>query len=471
MRHGILQRRLGHRTSTHAPAPTSPAAAASHGHSSRRRALPAAGLLGLLGAEFGIVLLAAGKASLLAPPKRVALTAWRAGPLHGLLADLPYDRTALKVAFLVLVLAMGACYLLVLRRVRTLPSRWVLGAIVVAHLIVLVGPPLILTDVFNYLDYARVGVVHHLNPYLHPPHAARHDSIYRYTSWHFQSTPYGPLFTLATYPLARLNISLGLWILKVSTALASLGCVALVAACARRLGRPALLCAAAVGLNPLLVVYGVGGVHNDFYMMVLVLAGLYWLLAERHALGGAALVASAAVKLASAPLVPFLLIRAERRVRALVGALIAAIAVVVVAIAAFGARAPGVSDQANTVTRFSLPDDIASIFGVPVSTRCAGHFYPCVNGTISFLATASLALAIGFLLWRAWRGADPIACAGWAAVALLVTLTSVMPWYLLWVLPLAVLSRSRPLQITAGVLGVLLVLASQPTAHLLVYGA
>jgi hypothetical protein len=46
-----------------------------------------------------------------------------------------------------------------------------------------------------------------------------------------------------------------------------------------------------------------------------------------------------------------------------------------------------------------------------------------------------------------------------------------MPWYLLWVLPFAVLSRSRPLQITAGVLGILLLVASQPTAHLLVYGA
>ncbi len=469
MQHAILKRRPGDRTSV--ATPTSPPPPAAETSPLRSSALAVTSLIGLLIAEFGIVLLAAGKASLLAPPKRIPLTAWRAGPLHGLLAGLPLDRTDLKIAFLGLILAMGACYLLALRSIRTFPPRWVVFAVVTAHLIVLVGPQLILNDVFNYIDYARLGVVHHLNPYLHAPHAARHDSVYRYTSWHFQATPYGPLFTLATYPLAWLNISLALWILKVTTAIASLGCVALVAACARRLGRPPVLCAAAIGLNPLIIVYGLGGVHNDFFMMVLVLAGLYWLLGRRYALGGAALVASAAVKLASAPLVPFLLIGAERRVRALAGGLIAAAGLVVGAIAAFGTSAPGVTDQANTVTRFSLPDDIASILGVPVTTPCAGHFYPCVNGTISLLATVSLVLAVGFLLWRAWRGADPIACAGWAAVALVLTLTSVMPWYLLWVLPLAILSRSRLLQITAGVLGVLLLLASQPAAHLLVYGA
>ncbi len=469
MHYGILQRRSGDRTLPSTP--RSSAAPASEGPAWRRAARAGISLLGLLTAELSIILLAAGKASLLAPPRRIPFTAWRAGPFHGLLAGLPYDRTALKIVFLGLILAMGACYLLVLHGVRTLPSRWVLCGIVVAHLIVLLGPPLILSDVFNYIDYARLGVVHHLNPYLHPPHAARRDSIYRYTSWHFQATPYGPLFTLATYPLARLNISLSLWILKVTTVAASLGCVGLVAGCARRLGRPALSCAAAIGLNPLLLIYGVGGVHNDFFMMVLALAGLYWLLGRRHALGGAALVASAAVKLASAPLIPFLLIRAERRTRALVGALITAVGLVVGAIAAFGTSAPGVTDQASAVTRFSLPEDIASILGVRVTTHCAGHFYPCLNPTISLLTTASLVVAIVFLLWRAWRGADPIACAGWAAVALVLTLTSVMPWYLLWVLPLAVLSRSRPLQITAGVLGVLLLLASQPAAHLLVYGA
>jgi hypothetical protein len=75
------------------------------------------------------------------------------------------------------------------------------------------------------------------------------------------------------------------------------------------------------------------------------------------------------------------------------------------------------------------------------------------------------------LAWRAYRGADPLTCAGWAGVALILTLTSVMPWYVLWVLPFAALSQSRALQVTTGVLSVLLLIFGQPTAHLISYGA
>jgi hypothetical protein len=46
-----------------------------------------------------------------------------------------------------------------------------------------------------------------------------------------------------------------------------------------------------------------------------------------------------------------------------------------------------------------------------------------------------------------------------------------MPWYVLWVLPFAALSRSRALQVTTGVLCVLLFVFGQPTAHLISYGA
>src|SRR2546421_192646 len=113
------------------------------------------------------------------------------------------------------------------RRVAVPPWLWPAAGIVLllvaAHAIVLLAPPLLLTDIYNYISYARVGVIHHLTPYVHPPRAARHDSIYPYATWHYQATPYGPLFALATYPLARLGLGTSVWILKVGTTLASLG--------------------------------------------------------------------------------------------------------------------------------------------------------------------------------------------------------------------------------------------------------
>ncbi len=45
--------------------------------------------------------------------------------------------------------------------------RTIVVTILALHAIVLFSPPLQLTDVFNYLGYARLGGLHHLSPYTH----------------------------------------------------------------------------------------------------------------------------------------------------------------------------------------------------------------------------------------------------------------------------------------------------------------
>jgi hypothetical protein len=422
-------------------------------------------------AELAIVALAAARPSILSPPRTIPFSSWRGGPLEGLLAGLHANRTDLKIYLLVAMLVMGAGYVLALSGGRRLPGRWVVATVVAAHVIVLLAPPLLLTDVYNYVSYAKVGVVHHLNPYVHPPSAAPHNGIYPYATWHHQATPYGPLFTLATYPLAKLGLGAGVWILKLGTVLASLGCVGLLAACARHLGRSPAVCALALGLNPLVIVYGVGGVHNDLLMMVVLLAGLLWLVQGRPAVGGAVTVAAIAVKLSAAPMALFVLLNGRPRRLVAVGAVGAAAVLLALFVIVFGTHAPGLTDQANTITNFSVPDDLAALLGVRATARCAGHFYPCLNSTISLITTVAFAAAMLALAWRVYRGADPLTCAGWAAVALILTLPSVMPWYVLWILPFAALSRSRSLQVTTGILCVLLLIVGQPTAHLISYGA
>ena len=52
-------------------------------------------------------------------------------------------------------------------------------------------------------------------------------------------------------------------------------------------------------------------------------------------------------------------------------------------------------------------------------------------------------LAVLACCWLAWRRQRRDHGGGWASVALLLTLSWVLPWYVLWVLPLAALSSSR----------------------------
>ncbi len=94
--------------------------------------------------------------------------------------------------------------------------------------------------------------------------------------------------------------------------------------------------------------------------------------------------------------------------------------------------------------------------------------------------SAVLVISIGLCCWAAWRrspdgGADladghgesTIAASGWASVALLLTLSWVLPWYVLWVLPLTALSSSRRLRRASVLVGAYLILAWAPASGLL----
>jgi len=57
-----------------------------------------------------------------------------------------------------------------------------------------------------------------------------------------------------------------------------------------------------------------------------------------------------------------------------------------------------------------------------------------------------LTLVLELLLWT-WRGFDWVRAAAWTTAGLLLATSWLLPWYLIWLLPLAAISRDRPLQL------------------------
>jgi hypothetical protein len=58
---------------------------------------------------------------------------------------------------------------------------------------------------------------------------------------------------------------------------------------------------------------------------------------------------------------------------------------------------------------------------------------------------ALFAVLVAWLLWWTATGGDWIRAAGWCAAGLLAASAYVTPWYVLWLLPLAAVSRDRKL--------------------------
>ncbi len=189
-----------------------------------------------------------------------------------------------------------------------LGGRVVWGLIAVLLTAFALSPVLLSHDAFSYLDYARLGVLHGLDPYVHPPDAARADPVFARVTWTDATSAYGPLFTLATYPLAWLPVGLAVAVLKAVAALSVGALAVLVARLAAWRGLEPLRAAAFVALNPLVLVHVVGGAHNDGVTMLLATLGVAAVLAGLRASGGASLVAAAATKASALVLLPFALL-------------------------------------------------------------------------------------------------------------------------------------------------------------------
>jgi hypothetical protein len=293
-------------------------------------------------------------------------------------------------------------------------------------------------DVYSYVDYARLGVHHGLDPYVHPPLAVPQDSAYAEVTWTEATSAYGPLFTLATYPLAWLPVDAAVAVLKAVAALSVLGIAALVSRLAAPRGIDPLRAAAFVALNPLVLVHVVGGAHNDGLTMLLAMLAVAAILNARELAGGVALTAAIATKAAAAFIAPFALIASPRRMHFLAGAAGAALAITVASWLGFGwdwLHGFGLAGENQSRTSYmSIPITTARLTGLdPDAVRLA--------------AAILFAAAIACLLAWTWRGADWVRAAAWAALALLLATAWLLPWYLIWLLPLAAISRDRALQL------------------------
>jgi alpha-1,6-mannosyltransferase len=341
---------------------------------------------------------------------------------------------------------MFISYAVVVAASTRLSARAVLIAVATLHGVVLLAPPLVSTDVFSYQAYARLGSLYAYNPYLNGPHAIALDHVFPYIAakWSYIPSAYGPVFTAFSYLLASLTIATSVFAYKSIAAVASLALVAVVWRCARLRGINPVRAAALVGLNPLLVLYGVGGGHNDLLMLLAVAGSIWALLASRERTGGALMMVAIGVKLTAGLLLPFVFAaggprRGRPRRDLLVGAGVGFALVAALSFTVFGS---GAFHLLATVRQSQSEGDWKSIPGF-ISTRLG---MPTVGHISQYVLAAAFVILTAWLVWRVWqRRTDWIDGAGWATLALLIASTSFLPWYVAWMLPLAALGHDRRL--------------------------
>ena len=428
-----------------------------------RAVLPALALATVLLPLGWLVLAAAGRASVLSPPAARAGGAgdWTLGPLRGLLHGVSSAPHVLHSEMLVVLALVGAGWLVAWITAPRLPVRALAGVVAAAHGLLLLAPPLALTDVFNYQLYGRMAALHGLNPYRDIPVQAAHDPLFALTNWHHLRSPYGPLFTLGSEALGVFGVHGWLWAWKAVVILSSLATIALAADIARRLGGSPQRVIAAVGLSPLLLIAEVGGLHQDMPAMACLLGAAWCLVRGREAaapawlapLAGALVVAAAGIKPSFAIVAGVVVLGAHRRGTAIAGAAVAAAALVAIDLLLYGGALPAIASQSALVDPLSVPN----LVGLAAGRGGADHAVRMIADAALVAIAAGATIAVGLRRERALSALRVVLFGS------LLALAWVMPWYLIWALPFIALARPRALVPWAVVATCWLTIGGLPT--------
>jgi uncharacterized membrane protein len=239
--------------------------------------------------------------------------------------------------------------------------------------------------------------------------------------------------------------------------LLSLAFLWLVYKCAVLLGRDPRLPVLLVAANPVFLIYAVGEFHNDFFMLVPAMAAIALVLSGRHRSAGVAMAVAIFVKYTVVLLLPFLLLAAwrQRGARRLVsGLVLGGIPLAVMSVVLFGVAVPNVNGQSRLLTHLSIPNMLGWVLGF--------------HGGAPKLVSAMNVLIVGTVGYQLLRRREWLSGAGWATVALLASLGWLMPWYVVWLLPLAALASNPKLRTVAVGISVFVILCFLPvTDHFL----
>lgn len=413
-------------------------------------------------------------------PAGVRPPGWTTAGAHALGLNRLGVRGLVLVCLFVLLVLIGAFAGVVAEALRgALGLRAVVLAAGLSLAVSVAGPLMLSRDVASYAVYGRMISVHDSNPYEHSPADIPSDPFTPVVSseWLHTRSVYGPAFTLASAGLA------GAWsgspgaTIQAFKALAGLACwfAVLLVASACRAVRPdrAPLAAAALGLNPVIVVHTVGGGHNDAVLAMLFAGALLLSLRARRRPSPAVtalLTLAVLVKAVGAiPLAVWLFWVARqswpRRLRELAVHIGVATALVVALTAPVFAGWRTVTAMLNLASRqgWASGARLLARGAEAVGRVLGGHGVAVTLRT----ATYSVFLAVvALVVWRylSRRGLARVADA-WGASLLLFALAApyLLPWYAAWFLPFLALMEDQFLVRIGLACGALLALTGVPT--------
>jgi len=389
------------------------------------------------------------------------------GQPHGLLTDLAHrlglssipGNPIVVVGALVSLFAVGGFLVLLRAAFRGRVGLGPVAALVIAgHALVLQLPLLFSRDVYSYAFYGRILGVYGGNPYVQTPLDHSTDGLWNFVGSIWVDTPavYGPAWSslsgwLSTVFPARPAAQVDAY--RMLAMIASLATCAVIVWTVRRLWPERTAFAlVAFGANPVVIFHSVASGHNDL-LVALAIAGAFALVVSHREMPAIAVLTLGALVKVTAGLPLLLLIvwciaRRDPQQRWRTGLShvgLAAVITLVFAVPFFQLSDPtlGMLELAGHEGWFAPAAVGARMLDV-VTFHTLGWSVRVVASVVMLLAIWRLSRAV----WRRTTGSDvagaprmspreQAATWGWALMLLMLLGPVLLPWYVVWVLPLA----------------------------------
>lgn len=223
-----------------------------------------------------------------------------------------FNRPLSTILYLICIGGLFGCYLYLLKHSKSISKKTLWILILLTTSILAFSYNAFSYDLFNYIFDAKIVTHYGLNPYIHKALDFQGEPMLSFMHWTHRVYPYGPLWLGLTVPLSFLGSNIFIvtfFLFKIFIAGAFLLTVYFIQKVSEKLKNgdssfPVILFA----FSPFVLVESLVSSHNDIVMMALCMAGVYLLVSRKFALAILLIVLSAAVKYATAILLPLVVI-------------------------------------------------------------------------------------------------------------------------------------------------------------------
>ncbi len=248
-------------------------------------------------------------------------------PYFHFLYDLPISRIVQTIIYIFILAILTILYFMIIKNRQKLFSntRKMFIYISIISVIFIAVLPFTCSDVFYYLGIGRLNSQYGQNPYYttikkfveneNNNKFLQTDTVLKQgymNDWANSSSVYGPIWTLICSIVSRLsfgNIDVGLMLFKIVNAIVHiLSCYLIYKISHKK------IFTLIYGLNPFILIEGIGCVHNDSFVNLFILLALYYVVKRKNLIVSTAFLAMAtAIKYFAIILLPFIIIYYYRK--------------------------------------------------------------------------------------------------------------------------------------------------------------